>query len=358
VTTVQRIASYQTNVEVNLKAGELVRAVRVLAIAGVRADAQRLAERFSCSQGFQQIINKAAVPAATTLDSTWAGPLVSLQLTAPEAFVASLRDFGAFDRMLDDMVRAPVNTRLAVVSSGATGASPNEADAKLIGRLTIGNADLLPVKSLAILVLSREILRMGGSGADNLIRRELAAAVATAVDTAFVTALTTGITSIPSQGATALGVRQDLRALVDNVNTGARSRLYLLANSTIGKRLAVLGTFDGAQVFPGANASTGGLVAGIPLIITDGISAIDLMLVDAAQVAASSAVVEFDESNHALLNMSDSPDSPPVAGTTYTNLWQENLTAVKATRYWAVKRLATTAVAVVSNVTATGNSPA
>ena len=57
--------------------------------------------------------------------------------------------------------------------------------------------------------------------------------------------------------------------------------------------------------------------------------------------------------------MNDAPDdSPPVAGTSYVNLWQENLTAVKATRYWAVKRLATTAVAVVSNATATGFSPA
>ena len=135
---------------------------------------------------------------------------------------------------------------------------------------------------------------MGGSGADDLIRRELAAAVATAVDTAFISALTSSITSIPSQGATALGVRQDLRALVDSVNTGARSRLYLLANSTIAKRIAVLGDSGGAQAFPGANASTGGLVAGIPMVITDGISSNDLILVDASQVAASSAIIEFD----------------------------------------------------------------
>ena len=146
-----RIASYSTSVEITTKAAECIRAVRVLAIAGLRADAQRLAERFVCSQAFQQIITKAAVPAATTLDSTWAGPLVSLQLTAPEAFVASLRDFGAFDRMLDDMIRLPVNSRIAAVSSGASGVSPNEGDAKAISRLTVGNADLTPLKSLAIL---------------------------------------------------------------------------------------------------------------------------------------------------------------------------------------------------------------
>ena len=200
-----------------------------------------------------------------------------------------------------------MNTRLVVTTLGASGFTVNESVAKPISRLSLEGADLTPRKSLVILVLSRELLLMGGSGADNLIQRELAGAVASAVDTEFVSALTTGLTPIPSQGATAKGARQDLRALVNSVNTGAGSRLYLLASSTIAKRLAMIGDSAGSAAFPGASASTGGVIGGVPLVISDGVGGTDLILVDAAQIAASSAAIEFDKSNSALLNLSDSP---------------------------------------------------
>ena len=352
-----QIARYSTSVEVTAKANECIRAVRVLGLAGASADAQRLAERFSCSRAFAEIVNKAATPAGTTLDSSWAGALAST-LSSPQGFIQSLRDSGAFDRLLPDMRRVPMNSRVVVTALGASGHTVSEASAKPISRLTLAASDLTPIKSLVILVLSRELLLAGGNGADVLINVELAGAVAGAVDTAFVTALTDGLTSIPSQGATALGVRQDLRALVDSVATGAGSRLYLLANSTIAKRLAMLGTSTGGQALPNTNASTGGSIGGVPLVITDGITSNDLILVDAAQIAASSAAFELDRSNVALLNMNDSPDSPPTSATSYTNLWTENLVAIKSVRWWGVKRLASTAVALISNVTATGNSPA
>ena len=70
-------------------------------------------------------------------------------------------------------------------------------------------------------MLSKELLEMGGPGADNLIRTELTGAIASTVDAALVSALLTGLTAIPSQGGTALGVRQDLRALVDAIDAGA-----------------------------------------------------------------------------------------------------------------------------------------
>ena len=257
------------------------------------------------------------------------------------------------------MRRVPMNSRVVVTALGASGHTVSEASAKPISRLTLAASDLTPIKSLVILVLSRELLLAGGNGADVLINVELAGAVAGAVDTAFVTALTDGLASIPSQGATALGVRQDLRALVDSVATRAGSRLYLLANSTIAKRLAMLGTSTGGQALPNTNASTGGSIGGVPLVITDGITlSNDLILVDAAQIAASSAAFELDRSNVALLNMNDSPDLPPTSATSYTNLWTGNLVAIKSVRWWGVKRLASTAVALISNVTATGNSPA
>ena len=118
----QRVASYSTSVEINTKANEFCRAARVLALAGDTASGQQMAERFACARAFQQVITKAATPAGLTSDATWAGPLVPLQ-TLADGFIASLRDAAAFDRLLDGgMIRLPMNTRVAIVTAGASGA--------------------------------------------------------------------------------------------------------------------------------------------------------------------------------------------------------------------------------------------
>ena len=52
------------------------------------------------------------------------------------------------------------------------------------------------------------------------------------------------------------------------------------------------------------------------------------------------------------------PIHHPQLLTTVTSFWQMNLTGLRATRYWDAERLRTGAVAVVGNVSYTGNSPA
>jgi HK97 family phage major capsid protein len=297
------------------------------------------------------------VPPGTLTDSTWGGPLAPAQTPLAEAFVASLRDIAAFDALLPNMLRLPVNTRIAIVTAGAAGSVVNEGQVKPTSQLALANADLVPVKAVCFVVVTRELMEIGGPGADALMRRELSGAVASTVDTAFVSALTVGLTPIPSAGGTALGVRADLRALVDAVDTGAGSKLYFLTTSFVAKRLAVLGDAAGGPAFPTVNASSGGNIGGIPIVISDGVPSANLVLVDAAQIAAASNVIELDKSDTATLNLDNLP-SPPTASTPYISLFSQNMTALRATRYFAVKRLRDTAVAVVSNVTATGNSPA
>ena len=61
---------------------------------------------------------------------------------------------------------------------------------------------------------------------------------------------------------------------------------------------------------------------------------------------------------HITLDMSDAPDSPETASTTMHNLWQHNEVAISAERWFGVERLRTSAVAIISNVAPTGDSPA
>ncbi len=56
--------------------------------------------------------------------------------------------------------------------------------------------------------------------------------------------------------------------------------------------------------------------------------------------------------------MNTAPDSPPTTSTVLTSLWQHNLTGLKAVRYFGAERLRDTAVAVISGVGYSGNSPA
>ena len=71
------------------------------------------------------------------------------------------------------------------------------------------------------------------------------------------------------------------------VTTGAQSQLFLLTTSAICKALSVLHTSTGAAAFPDVTYD-GGSIGGIPLVVSDGVPAATLLLVDAAQVAAAS----------------------------------------------------------------------
>ena len=65
-----------------------------------------------------------------------------------------------------------------------------------------------------------------------------------------------------------------------------------------------------------------------------------IILLDADAVMYADGGVELDASEHALVQMSDSPDSPPTASTTMTSLWQMNLVGLRLTRYltWQLRR--------------------
>jgi hypothetical protein len=96
---------------------------------------------------------------------------------------------------------------------------------------------------------------------------------------------------------------------------------------------------------------------GVPLLISDSAAPSTLTVFDASQIAVSAGLVELDRSDVASLQLADIPDSPPVPTSSYTNLWQQNLSALRAERYLGITRLKSTAVAQIANVTGIGNSP-
>jgi len=113
---------------------------------------------------------------------------------------------------------------------------------------------------------------------------------------------------------------------------------------------------DGERAFPTVTIS-GGDYAGATIIPTDALSG-QIVAFDATQVAAGSNGIELDSSNQVAIQVDSAPDSPPLASTPQTSFWQNNLTGLRATRYFGCERLRTSAVAVVNTSYGSANSPA
>lgn len=165
-----------------------------------------------------------------------------------------------------------------------------------------------------------------------------------------------GATSIGSSGVTAEHVRNDLRALLAAITTSARSVLFLLVTPAIAKLLAVLHTNAGDAAFPGATYR-GGEIAGITVIASDGVPANTMVLADAQQIAAASDTITLDASREAIVQLDTAPDSPPTASSNLVSLWQLNMIALKAERWFGAQKLTTAGVAVLTNIAYIGDSP-
>jgi hypothetical protein len=129
VTTIaRRIGEISASVETNLRANEFLAIARALACSRtVSAAEDFLRKRPVADRVLEAFQQRAAVPAGSTTDSTWAGPLSAYQLSST-AFEETLRNASAFDRVLADgsFLRVPAQTTVAITTAGGTGAIVGE----------------------------------------------------------------------------------------------------------------------------------------------------------------------------------------------------------------------------------------
>jgi hypothetical protein len=276
--------------------------------------------------------------------------------TLANAFLESLRNFGAFDRMLPSMRQVPMRTRVGASTTGTTGTTVPQASVKPISKLTLTGTQIDELKVVVDMVVTNELAKFGDNVAGNLFAIELSNGVAVQTDEKFVSVLTTGATSNGSSGVTAEHVRNDLRGMLAAIITGARSQLFLLMTSATAKVLSVMHTNAGDAAFPGM-AYNGGTIGGIQAVVSDGVPAGTMLLVDAQQVAAASDAVVLSASTEGIVQMDTAPDSPISAGTGMVSLWQLNMTGLRAERFFGVQKLTTTGVCVLTGVSYTGDSP-
>jgi HK97 family phage major capsid protein len=289
-------------------------------------------------------IIKSAIAAGTTTDPAWAGPLVDMRV-AVAAFVKSLRSQSVFARLLPDMRKVPLRTRIVTSTTAITGQTVGEAKPKAVSSLSLADGVLEAKKAATIVIVSDEVALSTTSAGLGLVSTELRAGVGAALDALFLDIIVDGATPIiTSTGTSVAQIAADLKAALDSVNLTGASRLFWVMTPAIANGLATLIGTGGNFLFTGLAPSGGELLAQ-PALVTDQLIDGRLLLVDASGIAAALETITLDGSDQAALELDSAPTDPPAAGAVVTSLWQRNLRGLKAETWMGAERLRDTAVA-------------
>lgn len=327
-------------------------------------------------RGGLDMMMKATVEAGTTLDTTWAAPLVDYQNFAGD-FVEFLRPqtiIGKFGTgTIPALRRIPFNVRITGQTSGGSGYWVGEGAPKPLTAFDFTATELRWSKVANIAVLTEETIRFSNPSAERLVRDALAAALIERLDIDFVdpdkaavtnvspASITNGLTPIAASGTgTAADVRADLKALwapFISANNAPSNAVYIMS-STTALALSLMQNALGQADFPGVSM-TGGTLGGVPVIVSDYLSTVAdstggiVILANASDIwLADDGQVNIDASREASLQMLDNPTNNSATGTatSMVSMFQTNSVALRAERFinWAKRR--TSAVAYLSGV--------
>lgn len=306
---------------------------------------------------------KATVEAGTTLDTTWAAPLVDYQNFAGD-FVEFLRPrtiIGQFGQGgIPELNRIPFNVRIAGQTSGGNAYWVGEGAPKPLTQFDFTATELRWNKVATIAVLTNELIRFSNPSAERLVRDGLAGAVIERIDIDFVdpakaavanvspASITNGATAIVSTGVDAESIRADIRALwapFIAARNAPRNAVYIM-DSTTALALSLMQNPLGQSEFPGLTMN-GGTFMGVPVIVSDYLPVTSnggmVVLANASDIwLADDNQVTVDVSNEASLQMLDNPTNNSGTGTatSMVSMFQTNSTAFLAERYinWARRR--------------------
>jgi HK97 family phage major capsid protein len=300
-------------------------------------------------------LHKAAVAAGTSSDSAWAAPLVSQNSIASE-FVDLLRPQTIVGR-LQGLRRVPFNIRLARTTSGSSANWTGQGVPAPVSRMSFDalSNPLPPTKLSTIIVLTDELVKLGTSDSEGVIRRDMTGAIAEFQNQQFINpavaavadlhpaSITNGVTPRHSTGTSAAQILADT-AFVMQAAVNANLTLangYWIMNPRTALALSQIRETGTGQLFPGISV-LGGTFQGLPVIVsgsvpigTDAKSII--VLVDAAEIYFADEGLVIDISQQASLQM----DSAPTTGAAnMVSLWQHQLIAFKSDQYigWGRRR--------------------
>ncbi|WP_131829895.1 phage major capsid protein [Consotaella salsifontis] len=319
----------------------------LLASPSDRIGAMNAAKMIDAPLRVGRMIQKSAI-AASSLGDGDSGDVLADWRISSAGFFGSLRTRSIFFRMLDGGFRkVPLNTRVGIVGTNATGYIQQRGNALPISRLALAGAGLEPVTAAAILVVTDEVARSMTDEATNLVNAELRGAVSDVVDAEFWNLMIdSGTPSTVSAGNDQDGMRSDLAFLLESVNTKGVGPLFWVMSPDLANRVTVM------QMPNGAMSGTGGEFLNWPALVGSTMPAGTLRLVNAGAIAANADPIVLDASNEAALEMETDPSgsSDAPTPTELISMFQTDSTALLAKVAFGVRRLRTNAVAEVTGI--------
>jgi len=323
---------------------------------------------FQANSGNFERMMKAAVEAGTTLDETWAGPLVDYQNFAgdfveylrPQTIVGRFGTTGPGGTPIPALNNIPFNVRIGGQTSGGDAYWVGEGQPKPLTKFDFTATELRWNKIATIAVLTEETIRFSNPSAERLVREGIASAIIGRMDLDFVNpakaavanvspaSITNGLTPIASSGNDAQAIRADIQALwapFIAARNPPRTAVYIM-DSTTALALSLMQNPLGQSEFPGLTMN-GGTFMGVPVIVSDYLPVDSdgsiVILMNARDVwLADDGQVTIDASREASLQMADDPtnDSATPTATQLVSMWQTNSVAFRAERYvnWARRR--------------------
>lgn len=324
----------------------------VQAKGNLREAAQIAHERWSDSTPEVELYLKAAVAAGTTVAATWALPLVPTAQQVTGEFFELIRAKTVVNR-LTALRKVPFNVAVPAQTAGGAYGWVGQGLAKPVTSLAFSTVTLGMAKIAGIVVITEELARLSSPSAEDTVRTDMVAGVATFMDTQFMdpavaavanvnpASITNAIAPIASTGATPDNAKTDIKALVATFVAAHLSleNAVLIMSEANAFALGIAVNALGQPMFPGMGQA-GGTIMGIP-VITSQSATTKIILVDQRSILyADEGGTTIDVSREATLQMDGAPMVPD-ATTVYRSLWQDNLIALRVERHctWVRGRL-------------------
>jgi HK97 family phage major capsid protein len=302
-------------------------------------EAAEYAKRWDDSTPEVSLALKAAIAPGTSTDATWAGPLVSqnisnefIELLRPATIIGKIPGF----RMV------PFNTKVPAQSGGGTYGWVGEAKPKPVTKLAFTSANLGYTKAAGIIVLTEELVRLSTPSAEALARNDMVKGIAQFLDAQFIdpaVAAVAGVNpaSITNGAPTAAGTASPFADLITLISFFSSANVPISGLSFIMSPANLLAlsfrtNTDGSPQFPGLTID-GGNYKGINFVGSTAAGTNVIGLQPDLILMADDGQVSVDASREASLQMDSAPASPADATTVYVSLWQTNTVGLRAERW-------------------------
>ncbi|MGP5203694.1 phage major capsid protein [Psychrobacter aquimaris] len=295
------------------------------------------------SQGMDKRVIQ-ALQKASVLNTTNSSALIVENQLADE-FVELLRAETIVDKLAPMMRVAPFNTTIPGMGTGSVAAWVGEGAPKPATNPTFQTVEIKHHKLAGIVVRTDDLLKLSTPSTDQMLLNDLVESSATLIDTTFMddapqtstrpAGVLNGATKIAATGRTAAEYDADLAALNNefiskNLSlTGAHYIMSATRASAMGRLRDALGNpyYRGMANGPGEKT-----LDGLPVIESENAGDVIALVKPSELYLADDGDVEVAFSDQATIDM---------GATTLVNLWQQNMTAIRAERHitWAKRRV-------------------